>query len=149
MMIEAGVDPSRDLGGINLAGSHANVLSALSEGLVDAGGASFDSFEKAVNSKAIDPSMIKVVVKSLPLPYPPLAIHPGVEAGIKATLRESFNKIDKLPGISKEQIRGYGGTMVDGYNADVSEEDMAKAGKMFELVTDQVKEDIMKKAAKR
>ena len=39
--------------------------------------------------------------------------------------------------------------MVDGYNADVSEEDMAKAGKMFELVTDQVKEDIMKKAAKR
>ncbi len=149
MMIEAGVDPSRDLGGINLAGSHANVLSALSEGLVDAGGASFDSFEKAVNSKAIDPSMIKIVVKSLPLPYPPLAIHPGVEAGIKATLRESFNNIDKLPGISKEQIRGYGGGMVDGYNADVSEEDMAKAGKMFELVTDQVKEDIMKKAAKR
>lgn len=149
MMIDSGIQPARDLGGINMAGSHANVLSALSEGLVDAGGASFDSFEKAVNSKAIDPSKIKVLVKSQPIPYPPLAIHPEVNASVKTSLRESFNNIDKLPGITKEQIRGYGGGVVDGYTADVSEADMAKAGKMFELVTDQVKQDIMDKSSKR
>jgi phosphonate transport system substrate-binding protein len=148
-MIDSGIQPARDLGGINMAGSHANVLSALSEGLVDAGGASFDSFEKAVNSKAIDPNMIKVLVKSQPIPYPPLAIHPEVNAGVKTSLRESFNNIDKLPGITKEQIRGYGGGVVDGYTADVSEADMAKAGKMFELVTDRVKQDIMDKSSKR
>lgn len=149
MMIAAGVDPARDARSINLAGSHANVLKALAEGLVDAGGASFDSFEKAVNSKALDPSKVKVVAKSSPIPYPPLAIHPKVSDGVKARLREAFDNIDKLPGISKDQIRGYGGGKVDGYTAKVSEADMAAAGKMFELVTDAVKTEIMKKASAR
>lgn len=149
MLMQAGVQPSRDLGAINMAGSHANVIKALAEGLVDAGGASFDSFEKAVNSKAIDPSKIKVIAKSSPIPYPPLAIHPKVNDTVKAKLREAFNNIHKLPGISKDQIRGYGGSKVDGYTAKVSEADMAATGKMFELVTDQVKQDIMKKASAR
>lgn len=149
MMLANGVNPARDAAAINLAGSHANVLKALSEGLVDAGGASFDSFEKAVNAKAIDPSQIKVVAKSAPIPYPPLAIHPKVNEAVKAKLREAFNNIDKLPGISKEQIRGYGGGKVDGYTAKVSEAEMAEAGKLFDLVTDQVKADILKKAGTR
>ncbi|CAM5539687.1 hypothetical protein TMEC54S_00034 [Thauera mechernichensis] len=149
MMMAGGVEPARDLASINMAGSHANVLKALAEGLVDAGGASFDSFEKAVNGNAIDPSKVKVIAKSAPIPYPPLAIHPKVEGDVKARLRDAFNNIDKLRGITKEQIRGYGGSKVDGYTANVSEEDMAAAGKMFELVTDQVKQDIMKKASAR
>lgn len=149
MMLAGGVQPARDLGGINMAGSHANVLKALAEGLVDAGGASFDSFEKAVNGGAIDPSKVKVIVKSAPIPYPPLAIHPKVEGTVKAKLRDAFNNVDKLPGITKDQIRGYGGGKVDGYTANVSEEDMANAGKLFEMVTDPVKQDIMKKASAR
>lgn len=149
MMMTAGVSPTGDLGSINLAGSHANVLLALAEGLVDAGGASFDSFEKAVNAGSIDPAKVRVVAKSAPIPYPPMAIHPAVNADIKASLRDAFNRVDSLPGITKDQIRGYGGGKVDGYTANVSEEDMANAGKMFELVTDQVKQDIMKKASAR
>lgn len=149
MMIAGGVDPARQAGAINMAGSHANVLKSLAEGLVDAGGASFDSFEKAVNAKALDPSKVKVIVKSMPIPYPPLAIHPKVADAVKAKLRDAFNNIDKLPGISKDQIRGYGGGKVDGYTARVNEADMAAAGKMFELVTDTVKADIMKKASAR
>lgn len=149
MMMAGGVQPVRDLGVINLAGTHANVLKALSEGLVDAGGASFDSFEKAVNSKAIDPSRIRVVAKSAPIPYPPLAIHPKVNATVKDKLKTAFNSIDKLPGISKDQIRGYGGTKVDGYTSKVSETEMAEAAKMFEAVTDTLKQDILKKSAQR
>lgn len=149
MMVAGGVDPVRQAGALNMTGSHANVLKALAEGLVDAGGASFDSFEKAVNAKALDPSKVKVIAKSAPIPYPPLAIHPKVSDGIKAKLREAFNNIDKLPGISKDQIRGYGGGKVDGYTARVSEADMAAAGKMFELVTDAVKTEIMTKASAR
>lgn len=149
MMMANGVQPARDLGSINMAGSHANVLKALAEGQVDAGGASFDSFEKAVNANAIDPSKVKVIVKSAAIPYPPLAIHPKVNAGVKAKLRAAFNSIEKLPGITKDQIRGYGGGKVDGYTSNVSEEDMANAGKLFEMVTDQVKQDIMKKASAR
>lgn len=149
MMLQSGVDPARDAGVINMAGSHANVLKALSEGLVDAGGASFDSFEKAVNANAIDPGKVKVVAKSAPIPYPPLAIHPKIDGGIKAKLRDAFNNVHKLPGISKDQIRGYGGGKVDAYTAKVSEQEMADAGKLFDLVTGQVRTDIMKKASSR
>lgn len=149
MMMAAGVNPARDAGVINMAGTHANVLKALSEGLVDAGGASFDSFEKAVNSKAIDPNRIRVVAKSAPIPYPPLAIHPKVNAAVKEKLKAAFEAVDKLPGISKDQIRGYGGTKVDGYTSKVSEAEMADAAKMFEVVTDGLKQDILKKAAQR
>lgn len=149
MMMADGVQPARDANAINMAGSHANVIKALAEGLVDAGGASFDSFEKAVNAKAIDPSKVKVIAKSTPIPYPPLAMHPKLDAGVKAKLRDAFNNVHKLPGISKDQIRGYGGGKVDGYTSNTSEEDMANAGKLFDLVTDQVRVDIMKKAGAR
>lgn len=149
MMLANGVNPARDAAAIYLAGTHANVLKALSEGIVDAGGASFDSFEKAVNAKAIDPTQLKVVAKSAPIPYPPLAIHPKVNEGVKSKLRDAFNRIDKLPGINKDQIRGYGGSRVDGYTSRVSEAEMAEAGKLFELVTDQVKAEILKKASAR
>lgn len=149
MMLSSGVRPARDAAMISMAGSHANVLKALAEGLVDAGGASFDSFEKAANAKAIDPARIKVVAKSAPIPYPPLAMHPKLSDGVKARLRDAFNNINKLPGITKDQIRGYGGSKVDGYTSKVSETDMAAAGKMFELVTDQVKTDIIMKAGAR
>lgn len=149
MMIADGVNPARDAGVVNMAGSHANVLKALAEGLVDAGGASFDSFEKAVNAKALDPSEVKVIAKSSPIPYPPLAMHPKLDGAVKAKLRDAFNNIHKLPGISKDQIRGYGGGKVDGYTSKTSEAEMAAAGKMFDLVTNEVRVDIMKKAGSR
>jgi phosphonate transport system substrate-binding protein len=149
MMMAAGVQPAKDVGTINLAGSHSNVLKALSEGLVDAGGASFESFEKAVNNKAIDPSTVKVIAKSAAIPYPPLAIHPKVQTSVKDKLKQAFNQVDKLPGISKDQIRGYGGQKVDGYTSQVSESEMADAAKLFESVTDALKQDIMKKASTR
>ncbi|RDK05577.1 phosphate/phosphite/phosphonate ABC transporter substrate-binding protein [Cupriavidus lacunae] len=149
MMLASGVRPASDAAMISMAGSHANVLKALAEGLVDAGGASFDSFEKAANARAIDPARVKVVAKSAPIPYPPLAMHPKLSDAVKARLRDAFNNISKLPGISKDQIRGYGGSKVDGYTSKVSEADMAAAGKMFDLVTDQVKTDIIRKAGAR
>jgi phosphonate transport system substrate-binding protein len=149
MMITAGLNPARDAGVINLAGSHANVLKALAEGLVDVGGASFDSYEKAVNAKAIDPSKIKVVSKSAPIPYPPLAMHPKLNDKIKTQLRDAFNNVHKLPGINKDQIRGYGGSKVDGYTANVEESVMTEAGKLFDLVTDSMRQALMKKSNMR
>lgn len=149
MLMKAGITPAKDLSTLVIAGTHANVLKALSEGLVEAGGASFDSFEKAVNAKAIDPSKIKVLAKSSPIPYPPLAMHPKLNDGVKTKLRDAFNNVHKLPGITKDQIRGYGGTKVDGYTSVVSEADMAASAQMFELVTDTVKLEIMKKAGTR
>lgn len=149
MMLANGVNPAKDAAVINMAGSHANVLKALSEGLVDVGGASFDSYEKAVNQKAIDPSKIKVVMKSEPLTNPPLAVHPELSKELKTKLKFAFSNIANMDGITKEQIRGYGGGKVDGYTSAVSEAEMAKTAKVFDAVTDEVKAEIMQKASKR
>jgi phosphonate transport system substrate-binding protein len=49
MLIAAGVDPVKDLGKVNITGSHANALAALAAGKTDAAGCAFNSYEKAVN----------------------------------------------------------------------------------------------------
>jgi phosphonate transport system substrate-binding protein len=149
MLLREGVDPASDTAKVNLAGSHANVLSALSQGLVDVGGASFDSYEKALNAGAIDGNDIKVVAKSAPLPYPPLAIQPEVSADIKARLQDAFNNVHTMSGIKPEQIRGYGGKQVDRYTSDVSEATMAEVGDMLNAVTRDVKQSILAAGNKR
>jgi phosphonate transport system substrate-binding protein len=149
MMLRAGIDPASDTASVNMAGSHANVLSALSQGLVDVGGASFDSYEKALNAGAINGSEITVVAKSAPLPYPPLSIQPEVNADIKSRLQEAFNTVHTMPGIKPEQIRGYGGKRVDRYTSDVSEETMAEVGDMLNAVNRDVKQSILAASNKR
>lgn len=149
MMLREGIDPAKDTAKVNMAGSHANVLSALSQGLVDVGGASFDSYEKALNAGAINGDEIRVVAKSAPLPYPPLAIHPQVDAGIKSRLQDAFDRIHALSSIKPEQIRGYGGKQVDRYTSDVSEETMAEVGDMLNAVNRDVKQSILAAGNKR
>jgi len=149
MMIAGGVQPARDLSAIKLAGSHAAVLKAVSQGLVDAGGAAFLAFERAVNQRVIDPTQFRVVARSQPIPNPPLAMHTRLEARVKAQLREAFNNVHRMPGITRDQIRGFGGGRVDSFNANVTEADMADAARLFDLLTDQVKQDIINKAAAR
>jgi phosphonate transport system substrate-binding protein len=46
-------------------------------------------------------------------------------------------------------IRGYGGSKVDRYDASFPESGMDVAGKKMALVDDQVKAEILKKAAQR
>nr|BBJ02364.1 phosphonate ABC transporter substrate-binding protein [Marinobacter nauticus] len=143
MLLREGIDPARDPGSVTMAGSHANVLSALAQGLVDVGGASFDSYEKALNAGAIDASEVRIIAKSAPLPYPPLAIHPEVSADIKARLQDAFSSVHTMPEIKPEQIRGYGGKQVDRYTSDVSEETMAEVGNMLNAVNRDVKQSIL------
>lgn len=149
MLLDAGIDPVRDLGAVYLTGSHVNSLKALQEGLVDVACASFDSYEKAVRQGAIDPAKVKVLVKSEPIPNPPLAMHPKLSNAIKDALRKAFNTAHTAPGVTPDMIRGYGGKKVDRYNADVSVEIMLPAAKKLERVNDAVKSEILAKAAKR
>ena len=135
--------------GHRLLADHPDCAQALSKYRINPGNVGRGEKGDKQFAQMIDPAKVKVVVKSVPIPYPPIAVHPKVSNAIKAKLRDAFNNVDKLPGVTKDQIRGYGGGKVDGYTAKVSEQDMANAGKMFDQVTDQVKTDIMKKASAR
>lgn len=146
MMLREGMEPANDLAEVRLTGSHANSLMALNEGLVDAACLSFDSYEKAVNQKLIDPSRFKVLVRSEPIPNPPLVLNKRLPADMKAKLREAFNTVHTMPGVSPEMIRGYGGKRVDRYDATFTEEQFAPAANTLKLVNDDLKAALIRKA---
>jgi phosphonate transport system substrate-binding protein len=145
MLIEAGVDPVKDLGRIVMTGSHVNSLTAASEGHADAGAASFNSFEKAVTDNKIPADRLRPLAKSDPLPNPPLAMHPGLDPEIKKKLRDGFASVHKAPGITPDQVRGYGGAKVDRYEVNYPEAEFLKVAGRLEKV-EAIKADVLKKA---
>lgn len=149
MLMDAGVNPARDMGQVVITGSHANSLKAVAEGKADLSGASFDSFEKAVKQGAIDPTQVRVLAKSDPIPQPPLAMSTALPQHIQKQLKDAFNTVHKAPGVTPDMIRGYGGSKVDSYDANFPESGMDEPGKKMALVDDQVKAELLKKAAQR
>lgn len=147
MVIDANVDPVKDLGKIIMAGSHSNSIAALKEGRVDAAAASFNAWEKAIKKGVIDPAQFVVVAKSDPIPNPPLAMNKDLDPALKAKLREAFENIPNF--VAPEMIRGYGGKKVDSYDAHYPLDKMLAALKKLSAVTDEVKAAIVEKAGQR
>lgn len=149
MMIEAGVDPVKDLSALRLTGSHANSLAALIEGRVDAAALSFDSYDKAVREGVPGATDVKVIARSEPIPYPPLVVNSRLPEATKAKLRDAFEGVAKAPGIKPEMIRGYAGAELDGYDAHFPPEKFDGAARKLALVSDELKGEILKKASER
>ncbi|HSV59543.1 MAG TPA: phosphate/phosphite/phosphonate ABC transporter substrate-binding protein [Variovorax sp.] len=149
MLLDAGLDPVRDLSAIRMTGSHASSLAALTQGQVDVASLSFDSYEKAVQQGAVDPKAIKVIAKSIPIPYPPLALNAKLPEALKAKLKTAFASVHKAPGVTPEMIRGYGGKKVDAFDTKFSEAEFNVAAGKLALLTDELKGQILKKAAER
>lgn len=147
MIIDAGLNPARDLKKIVIAGSHSNSIAALKEGRVDACAASFNSFEKAVKKGVLDPRKFKVLAKSEPIPNPPLVMSKELSSDLKSKLKNAFNNIHQH--VQKGKIRGYGGKKVDRYDANYPEVKMLSALNKLAAVTKQVKEEIVEKAGNR
>ncbi|WP_084397944.1 phosphate/phosphite/phosphonate ABC transporter substrate-binding protein [Henriciella aquimarina] len=146
MISAAGLDPLADLGAIRLTGSHASSLMALRSGQVDAAGASFVSFERAVNQGSLDPAGFRVLAKSEPIPNPPLAMHPGLSPELKATLREAIASVHEAPGINPEAIRGYGGKRVDRYIAGIDGSSLDRAADAIAFIDDDFRAALLQKA---
>lgn len=147
MLIAGGVNPAKDFNKIIIAGSHSASLAALAEGKVDAAAASYNSFGKAVKKGAIDPSRFEPLVKSQPIPNPPMAMNKGLNSDLKKKLRIAFNNIHTK--IDPSMIRGYGGKKVDRYDADFSEKKIFDALAKLGAVTKEVKADMIDKAGQR
>lgn len=146
MMLEAGLDPARDLGAIRLTGSHAASLSALAEGLVDAACLSFESYTRAVNNGVIAPEDFRVLARSDAIPNPPMALHTGLPPALKQRLREAFGRVHEAPGISPEMIRGYGGKRVDRYDAAFPEAAFDRPAATLSRISDEVRAAMLRKA---
>jgi len=149
MLMDAGLDPARDLGRIYLTGGHATSLGALREGHVDVAAASINSYEKAINDGHIDPDEIVPVALSEPVPYPPFVMHPELSQDIKDVLRYAFNRVHEDPNISPDMIRGFGGILVDRYDSDITHEMFNPAADALDKVTNEVKGEMLRRAADR
>ena len=146
MLLEADIDPARDLTSVYITGSHTNSLQALVAGRVDVACAALESYAKAIRSGKIGPDEIQLVVKSDPIPYPPLAMAPRLPSRIKVQLKDAFHRVHQQPGLDPQWIRGYGGLRVDRYNAFYPQEHYDRSLQRLSLVTRQVKESILRKA---
>lgn len=149
MLIDAKVDPVKDLGALRLTGSHANSLAALIEKRVDAAALSFDSYDKAVREQVPGAMEVKVIARSEAIPYPPIVMGSKLPEALKQKLRDGFEGVAKAPGITPEMIRGYGGAQVDGYDAHFPAERFEAAAKKMALLSDDLKGEILKKSSER
>lgn len=148
MMLKEGIDPVSDLSKIYLTGGHANSLNALTQGHVDVSAASFNSYQKAVDSGAVNSDEVVPVARSVPIPYPPFIMLPTLPDDVKLMLRNGFDKVHDDPNITQEMIRGFGGIMVDRYTSDISHQTFQAVQEMLDLVTPMIKGAMLRKAAK-
>ena len=149
MIVEAKIDPVRDLAAVRMTGSHVNSLAALVQGRVDVAALSFDSYEKAVHQGAVDPRKFRIIAKSSPIPYPPLVVNRRMSAALKTTLRNAFANVAKAPGVTPDMIRGYGGKRVDGYDVRFPVARFNIAASKMALVDEDMKGRLLRKAAER
>lgn len=149
MILDAGLDPVRDLKDVRITGSHANSLAALTQGQVDVAALSFDSFDKAVRQGAVKANSVKVVARSDAIPYPPIIMNAKLAAPLKARLKLAFRNVHLAPGVTPEMIRGYGGGKVDQYDSDFPAAKFNVAARKMSRLTDELKGEILKKSAQR
>lgn len=147
MILDAKLDPIRDLGRIRLTGSHANSLAALTQGQVDAASLSFESFEKAVNQGAAEAKDVRVVARSVAIPNPPLGMSTHLSPEMKARLKAAFAGLARAPGVTPDMIRGYGGRKVEGYDTAFPEAQFDVPAAMMQTIDDRLKGEVLKKAA--
>jgi phosphonate transport system substrate-binding protein len=148
MIMQAKLDPIRDLAAIRMTGSHANSLAALTQGQVDAASLSFDSYEKAVNQGALGGTKIRVLARSVPKPNPPVGMNTPLPSALKLKLKTAVAQVNHAPGVTPDMIRGYGGKKVDGYDTAFPEKKYAVAADMMAKIDDGLKGEVLKKAAR-
>jgi phosphonate transport system substrate-binding protein len=148
MILQAKLDPIRDLAAIRMTDSHANSLAALTQGQVDAASLSLDSYEKAVNQGTIASGQYRIVARSVLTPNPPLGMSNRLPSAMKLKLKAAFTNVAHAPGVSPDKIRGYGGKTVDGYDTAFPEQKYAVAAQLMSQIDDGLKGEILKKASK-
>lgn len=115
MMIEAGIDPARDLAAVRLTGSHPNSLAALRAGEVDAAALSFDSFDRALRAGVPGIETFRVLARSAPMPYPPFVASTRLAPARRALLRKGFDRL------AAHDLTGYAGRKLDGYTTTAAQ----------------------------
>lgn len=82
-------------GTVTYAGSHDASLLTLQNGNVDACAVQDITYDEKVKSKELDPSKVRILWKSDPLPQSPLAIRKDIDPTLSKKIVDSFLSMDK------------------------------------------------------
>lgn len=149
MLVDAGVDPPRDLVKILMAGSHSASLGQVEAGHVDLAAASVNAYDKMVAAGSLNPQKVGLLVKSFAIPSPPLAVRKSLAAKLKQDLRDAFHKLHETEGVNAEMMLGYGGKKVDRYNAEFDPAIYDQAMDKLARVTPELVNELIDKAGQR
>jgi phosphonate transport system substrate-binding protein len=149
MLLNAKLDPLKDIDRVRIVGSHANAISALTHGQVDAAALSLVSFDKAVNQGSVNSSDIALIATSVALPNPPIVMRATLSPNVKADLKAAFKSVASVSGVRAESLVGYGGKPVERYDTEFPPEKFASIQAMMDQVTPELTAGLLDKAAKR
>lgn len=149
MMLDAGLQPARDLAELRITGSHAASLAALSSGLVDAACLSFNSYLRAIDAGSIRAEDYRVLARSEAIPNPPLAMRSALPAEIKQRLKLGFARVHTAGHVAPAMLRGYGSSAVDRYDTDFPESAFDRPAAMLQRIGDDELAAILRKAGQR
>jgi phosphonate transport system substrate-binding protein len=116
-LVEAGLDPDKDLGRTTFAGGHDAVALAVKNGTVDAGAVADVLHARMVRGGIISRGDTEIIWESEPIPGDPVAVRADLPPDLKRRIRDSFLSM------TPEQVGGpLGITGAVGY-VEVSDED--------------------------
>ena len=148
MLLDAGLDPARDLAAVRLTGSHPNSLNALLQGQVDAAALSLDSYDRALRAGVPGVEGVRILARSEAMPYPPFIVSTRLPAASRRRLREGFLRLARDPAASGP-ITGYGGAEIEGYATDLSDAPFDGMAIRLARVTPELKAALLERAAQR
>ncbi|MCW1429721.1 phosphate/phosphite/phosphonate ABC transporter substrate-binding protein [Novosphingobium sp. JCM 18896] len=149
MLMEARLDPARDLSAVRLTGSHPNSLNALLQGQVDAAALSLDSYDRALRAGVPGAEKLRVLARSEAMPYPPFIVSTRLPAARREILREGFSRLAQDAAITQGRITGYGGGAIEGYATHFSDAPFDSMARRIARVTPALKAALLERAAQQ
>ena len=149
MLLEAGVNPARDLAAVRVSGSHPESLSALLHGHVDAAALSLNSYERALRNNVPGAAQLRILARSEPLPYPPFVMSTRLSPEIRARLVRGFRALASGQGGTKRALVGYAGDQLDGYLVDVSDEPFNRLAARLSRLTPEMRTQVLARAGQQ
>jgi len=89
-LLQAGIDPDRDMGRISYSGAHDATIAAVAGGKVDAGAVNISVWEKFVADHKVDPNEVKVFYTTPPFYDYNWSVSSRMPAALREQLRQAF-----------------------------------------------------------
>jgi phosphonate transport system substrate-binding protein len=94
-LLQAGVDPDRDMKRVAFSGAHDATVAAVASGKVDAGALNISVWEKLVADKKVDPSRVRVFYTTPPYYDYNWSVHADMPAAQRERLARAFLDLSK------------------------------------------------------